>query len=431
MALTILMVEDSEDDLHLYRRVLRRSGYRLLVAQNGEAALALAAAETPDLILLDYKLPDLTGIEFMERLGLEAEPPVPIIMLTGEGSEVVAVEAMKGGAVDYLVKDTAGGYLRLLPSVVERALDSNAERIRVRQLGALHDAILGTVADGILGIDAEGLILFANPAAERMLLCAKARLIGRSITDFLRQGDDTTPDWRNHPLSAINDGAVSLRRETDLFRRNGGTSFPTAYTASPLDFGGDGRFGWVLVFQDITERKIAEQELIQTARYDTLTGLPNRLMFHDYLSKGLSRANRGDWHLALMFLDLDGFKEVNDTLGHFAGDQLLQMVAQRLIKCVREGDLVSRYGGDEFTIVAEGCRRDQFKMVARKILQTLEAPYDLGGHPARLSASIGIALYPEGGSDAHTLIQKADAAMYRAKQSGKNRVEFYHPDGCS
>lgn len=296
-------------------------------------------------------------------------------------------------------------------------------------MSALHDAILGTVADGILGLDNKGAILFANPAAERMLLSAANGLVGRHIHDFLRQ-TETHSDWDSHPLAGPHDGSTTLCRECDLFQRHGGTSFPVAYTASPLDFEGSGRFGWVLVFQDITERKKAEEELIFTARYDTLTGLPNRVMFQDYLAKALSRAERGARHLALLFLDLDGFKAVNDTLGHLAGDQLLQMVAQRLVKCVRVGDLVSRLGGDEFTIVVEDGGPDQLTILAEKIVRVLEAPFDLSGQAAYVSASIGIALYPQCGNNAHTLIQKADSAMYAVKKGGRKGHRFCCLSAC-
>jgi len=184
-----------------------------------------------------------------------------------------------------------------------------------------------------VGVDADGVILFANPASERMLHCTEGHLRGRCLAEFLRQ-EDPRAKWCNHPLAQPHHGSITVSCESDIFRRDGGTSFPAAYIASSLDFTGDGRCGWVLVFQDISERKQTEEELIKTARYDTLTGLPNRLMFQDYFARCLSRVARSSQHLGLMFIDLDGFKAINDTLGHLAGDQLLQLVAQRLVKCV-------------------------------------------------------------------------------------------------
>jgi diguanylate cyclase (GGDEF)-like protein/PAS domain S-box-containing protein len=423
------VVDDSEDDLLLCRRALKSEDYDLAAATTAAQGLAKVREKLPSLILLDYNLPDLTGIAFMEQLARGGKVPVPIVMMTGEGNESVAVEAMKAGAIDYVVKDTAGGYLRLLPSVIRRARTIFDERNHARRLSALHDAILGTVADGILGIDRSGAILFANPSAEKMLLSDRGALVGRHMSDFLHQ-DDPLASWDTHPLAADHDGETTLCRECDTLRRFDGHSFPVAYTASPLDFNGGGRYGWVLVVQDITERKKSEEELILTARYDTLTGLPNRVMFQDYLAKALSRAERGSRRLALLFLDLDGFKEVNDTLGHFNGDLLLKQVGQRLAKSVRAGDLVSRLGGDEFTIVVEDSDSDQIAGMARKLIQILDDPYDLGGKTAHISASIGIALYPECGNTLQALLQRADNAMYQVKKAGKKGHSFCCESRC-
>jgi len=415
---TILIVDDCEDDQILYRRALRPTGFRLVQACTAHQGLLLFAQEHPGAILLDFNLPDQSGLGFMEQLA-EAGASVPIVMLTGEGNEAIAVSAMKAGVSDYLAKDVEGDYLRLLPSVIHRARMAHEERQRAHRLGILQEAILRTVADGIVGVDADGVVLFANPAAERMLHYPDGMLPGCWLTDLLRP-EDPLADWLDHPLAQPHDGTKTVRCETDQFERVGGTSFPAAYTASSLDFEGTGKFGWVLVFRDITERKQVEEELIKTARYDPLTGLPNRLMFQDYFARCLSRTARQDRPLALLFLDLDGFKQVNDLHGHLVGDQLLQIVAQRLVKCVRGGDLVSRFGGDEFTIVLEDCDPALLPVLGERINCELAEAFDLSGQSVTITASIGIALHPQCGADAHTLIQKADAAMYEAKRRGKS-----------
>jgi len=418
-AMTILMVDDSQDDQDLCRRALRTTGAKLVCALSAEEGLARASETPPDVILLDYNLPDLSGLKFVERLGEQGCGSVPIVMLTGEGNEAVAVSAMKAGVSDYLVKDVKGKYLPLLSGVVRRVRAAHAAQMRAQRLGELHQAILGTVADCIVGVDTDGVILFANPASERMLQYPDGLLAGRRLAEFLRP-EDPREQWSLHPLAQPHHGSVTVSRESDLFLRAGGASFPAAYTASSLDFIGDGQFGWVLVFQDISERKQAEEALIKTARYDTLTGLPNRLMFQDYFARCLSRVARNAQHLGLLFLDLDGFKAVNDTLGHLAGDQLLQSVAQRLVKCVRAADLVSRFGGDEFVIVLEDCDPGFLTTLADRILCEVGLPFILRGETVRITASVGIALQPECGADAQTLIQKADAAMYGVKKHGKN-----------
>ena len=419
MSTTILIVEDNEDDQRAFSRALRATGCRIVSALTASDGLAKSHEVSPDLILLDFNLPDMDGLGFLDRFTDRGVAPIPVIMLTGEGSESIAVAAMKAGASDYLVKDVAGDYLRLLPGVISRTCAAHEGRMRAHRLNELSTAILDTIADGIIGIDAGGKILFSNPASERMLLCGSSQMCGRHLSDFLHQ-EDPRLDWTTHPLAGPHDGSTIIHRDCDLFQRAGGTSFPASYTASPLDFEGDGRFGWVLAFQDITERKQAEEELFKTARYDGLTGLHNRLMFQDYLAKSLKRVARRKQHLALLFLDLDDFKIINDSFGHLAGDQLLQLVAQKLVMCVREGDLVSRFGGDEFTIIVEDCDTGQLAALAERVLLELEAPFNLSGQTAQISASIGISLYPECGFDEQTLIQKADAAMYTVKQNGKN-----------
>jgi diguanylate cyclase (GGDEF)-like protein/PAS domain S-box-containing protein len=255
MTETILMIDDSEDDLRLYRRSLKDMGYELETATNAEPGLATALAIQPCLILLDYKLPDLDGLEFIKRLNENSVIEVPVIMLTGEGSEPVAVEAMKMGVNDYVVKDIAGGFLRLLPSVITRVLNSRAEKIANRKLKTLHQTILHTVADGVIGIDNCGIVLFANQSAERMLLIPQNGLIGRDVTQLLWPDGNQT-DWSNHPLAIATKEVTNLCRDSDFLRRENGKLFPVSYTASHLDINDEHNNGWVLVFQDITARKL-------------------------------------------------------------------------------------------------------------------------------------------------------------------------------
>jgi diguanylate cyclase (GGDEF)-like protein len=158
------------------------------------------------------------------------------------------------------------------------------------------------------------------------------------------------------------------------------------------------------------------------ANHDPLTGLPNRALFHEKLKEAIEWANQNDRVIALLFIDLDGFKQVNDTLGHSVGDQLLKSVAKRLVSCLRASDTVARLGGDEFTVILPGSLRlPEVERVAAKVLQTLAQPFAFGGHPVSVSGSIGISLYPDPCNTLEDLIEQADAAMYRAKQSGKNQ----------
>jgi diguanylate cyclase (GGDEF)-like protein/PAS domain S-box-containing protein len=183
---------------------------------------------------------------------------------------------------------------------------------------------------------------------------------------------------------------------------------------------------------DISERKRAEEQLTQLAQFDTLTGLPNRALLKDRLGQAISRAHREQWCTALLFLDLDRFKEINDTLGHAAGDEVLRELAQRLRACLREGDTVARLGGDEFTAILEDAGSlEQVKMLAGKVLEVFAQPVRVREQDFFVSASIGVAVYPEGGRDVESLLKHADTAMYHAKSEGRNNFQLYAPDMSS
>ena len=183
---------------------------------------------------------------------------------------------------------------------------------------------------------------------------------------------------------------------------------------------------YVGIFSDITSEKESEERLLYLAHYDQLTGLPNRILFNDRLHQAIAQAQREQLQTAVMFLDLDGFKTVNDTLGHNSGDELLRQVAQRLTACLRAVDTVARFGGDEFTIVITAIEGNEDVIrVAKKITQEVARPYEIDGVLASVTTSIGISFYPNDGKIPNQLIQRADNAMYHAKRHGKNHHEFY------
>jgi len=199
------------------------------------------------------------------------------------------------------------------------------------------------------------------------------------------------------------------------------------YNVFAFRVGGPGSHRVGILFKDITELKNHQDALIVAALYDKVTGLPNRAMFRDYFTKALARADRDHHNVALLFLDLDGFKAINDTLGHQAGDTMLSTVAQRLLANVRAGDLVSRFGGDEFAVILENCQPDFLEIIAQRFILALEAPVDFEGQTAAISASIGIVTYPCSGADEQTLIQRADEAMYAVKNAGKSGYKIWQP----
>jgi diguanylate cyclase (GGDEF)-like protein/PAS domain S-box-containing protein len=199
--------------------------------------------------------------------------------------------------------------------------------------------------------------------------------------------------------------------------------------ATARQFMQGGHSVWLTLINDITERKLAEERLLHLAHYDVLTSLPNRVLFYDRLKQALAQAKRNQWTTGVMFIDLDRFKNVNDTLGHAVGDRLLQQVSERLMESVRAGDTVGRLGGDEFAIVLSNLSSAQdANLVAQKIMVSFKDPFKLTGVELYMTASIGITLYPDDSTDQETLIKNADAAMYRAKAVGRNSYRFYTPE---
>ena len=264
-------------------------------------------------------------------------------------------------------------------------------------------------ADGILIVNQDGIIRFVNPAAEALFGRQAEALVGEGFGFLVTAGETT---------------------EIDIVHRCGGTAVAEMRV---VDIEWEGEIGYLASLRDITERKRMEAELENArqlerhlAYHDALTGLPNRLLFYDRLRQAMAQAKRRRQLAALLFLDLDGFKRINDTLGHSVGDLLLQSVAGRLCDCLRETDTVARLGGDEFTVILNDMTQAQgAATVAQKILNVLSNPYLLKGHELVITASIGIGLYPSDGTDVESLVRSADTAMYHAKEQGKNTYQSF------
>ncbi|MBR0568118.1 EAL domain-containing protein [Azoarcus sp. L1K30] len=312
----------------------------------------------------------------------------------------------------------------------EIARSTEAER-SLRNTTTLQRAILDGSEYAIVSTDPEGLIELFNPAAERIFGWRAAEVCGRATPVLLYPAEEVDRLERMHGKGFLalvgdaRDGIVSTQQELTLRRKNGET-FPASLSVSPLH-GPDGTIrGYLGIASDIGERKAAESRIRFLAHYDALTELPNRNYLGQRLSDALERCKRQDRQLALLFLDLDRFKYVNDSLGHQAGDLLLQAVSRRFMSCVRADDTVARTGGDEFVILLPSLHdRGRVVEVASRILAALRDPFDIRGQRLTISPSIGIAIYPDDGADAETLIKHADAAMYQAKEAGRNAYRFF------
>ncbi|MCM2257154.1 MAG: EAL domain-containing protein [Vicinamibacteria bacterium] len=267
----------------------------------------------------------------------------------------------------------------------------------------------------------DGTFLYASPACRRLLGYEPEELLGRSPAEFVHEDELERLALEGGRLLGPEPVVTTWR----VRRKDGGTVWFETTSRAIHAAGGEVR-EVVAVSRDVSERKAAEELISYQAYHDTLTGLPNRLLFRDRLSQALAHAHRTATTLGVMFLDLDHFKRINDTLGHSAGDRLLEGVARRLAACIREGDTVARVGGDEFTLLLEPLSQpEDAAKVAEKLLQALATPFDVEGHRLHVQASIGISLYPDDGQDTETLLKNADNAMYRAKEAGRSNYQLF------
>ncbi|WP_250657515.1 EAL domain-containing protein [Alkalimarinus coralli] len=296
--------------------------------------------------------------------------------------------------------------------------------VNIRDISQVK-SLLSSAHDAFLRLDSNGAVIEWNTAAEHLFGWSRAEILNQFFAPLgiLEHYQET---WRTAVKQLTNTGTTkgfSDVREW-VMRKHNGDEFPVNITvwAEPCNEG----FHFNAFIQDITEKKLAEEKLRQTAYFDSLTKLANRAMFQKSLKKTLARCQRQNKKLGLLFLDLDKFKQINDTLGHDAGDLLLQTVAERITNCTRQEDLVARLGGDEFTVLIEGVNKpSDAATVAKKIIDSMQAAIDLNGNKVIVTTSVGIATYPECGEDCEALMKSADIAMYRAKEDGRNKYHFY------
>jgi diguanylate cyclase (GGDEF)-like protein/PAS domain S-box-containing protein len=428
----ILVVDDRLENIRSMVRLLEGVDAEIQYSTSGMEALALLLRYDFALILLDVMMPEMDGFEMAELVrGNLSSQHIPIIFVTAtDNDESFEFKGYDVGAVDYLFKPVQP---HILISKVRFFLELSKNRKLLEsslcELGRVkdhNDLLLKSTAEGILSLDRAGRITFANPAANSLLGYFDGSIIGVSFEDI--QGvDKLLFPFEQSELHRAGLSNISIQDGQQWFHRPDGRRFPVEFTASPISGQGAECSGTVLVFQDISQRKETEEQLAYLAQYDSLTGLANRSLFINLLRQSVSRSDRHEHTMALMFLDLDRFKQVNDSLGHEAGDLLLQQVSQRLRAYTRDGDTVSRLGGDEFTVILEEIDSESRApaIVAQKLIDGLKEPFVIKGHDVFVGASIGIALYPGSANSIESLLKCADMAMYQAKAKGRNNFQFY------
>jgi len=487
----ILIVEDSQVEAELLRRVLARAGYRVTLARNGEDGLQTLREHPSALVMSDIQMPLMNGFQLCRAIKQDdALRNIPVILLTMLSEPEDIIEAIKVGADSYLTKpfvedimlehvrsmlinpinrprreepqteqiEYNGRHhaikadnqqiLNLLLSVYRNTLAQNREMLNTRvQLNLLNESldqkvqertaalqeseirirtILNTALDAFISIDSAGLVTGWNAEAARLFGYSREDVIGRNLSGLI-----IPPAYRDAHLrglkqfSETGQGPFVGERVEVTAMRSDKTEFPAELSVTTIRQGQHYFFNAFV--RDITERKQAESKISFLAYHDQLTELPNRELFYDRLSQAISQARRKHDSLALLFLDLDGFKSVNDRYGHEAGDLVLKAVAGRLQACVRGADTVARLGGDEFTIILSELEKpEDAASVAEKIIRKVSEPILLNDAcQCQVGVSIGIASYPEDAYELDKLMKAADCAMYESKATGKSSYTFF------
>lgn len=384
----------------------------------------IAAADRIAAIVLNLHLPDSKGIETFDRL-FQATPHIPVLVLATLEDEPIAKLAVQHGAQGYLLKERLDGYslCTALQSMVERA--ANAEALFAQR--ELAEITLNSIGDAVICVNFGGEVTYLNPVAESMTGWRADEAIARPLEDVLQIINGSTRIPVPNPLisAIIENKAIGLTPDCVLIRRNGSEA-GIDDSAAPIHDRNGQVTGAVMVFHDVTEARALALRTLYLAQHDALSGLANRALLNDRLSHAITAAERHRGKLAVLFVDLDRFKQINDSLGHDVGDRLLQAVAQRLLACVRNSDTVGRLGGDEFVVVlSEVSHSEDAAISADKLLAAISQPYNIDALDVQITASIGISTYPDDALDAETLVKNADSAMYHAKESGRNQHYFY------
>lgn len=425
----VLLVEDDEDDYILTSDLLKeikRSSYAITwISHYADAAAAMTSPEY-DVCLIDYRLGEGDGISLI-REARERKSQMPMILLTGQGDADVDLAANAAGASDYLVKGEIDA--KLLERAIRYAVANAKMRASLAESEMRFRSVIESAMDAIVLTDADGNIISWNRGAETTFGYPAAAIVGKPISTLFTPAytDIHTTNSEINELAAAgllhtSSTAVEIRG-----LKSDGTELPLEISVS----------SWVTpegtyysgIIRDVTERKSLEDQLTHQALHDPLTKLPNRVLFRDRVEHALARAERRQTDIAVLFLDLDNFKTVNDTLGHTAGDALLLAVAERLQGCLRMSDTASRLGGDEFAVLIEDTTNtDGGVLVARRILDVLKRPFEVSGRSVFVGASVGISLSSPVAANPSTLLRNADVAMYMAKSQGKNQYAVFESE---
>jgi diguanylate cyclase (GGDEF)-like protein/PAS domain S-box-containing protein len=424
----VLLIQCNSADVRLISKALTTPSHRILEVESVNKvpdALERIRKGGVRTVIMDIEMPE--GFARFEEL-FSAAPHIPILILSGTETECIARQAVEQGAQDYMLKNQLEEFR--LKRMVRSMIDLKAREEAAIQQQERADVILSCTGDAVLVSDVAGFVRHLNEPAESLTGWSCREALGRSLGEVFQTIDSISRQTVGDPLATadVDKKHVPLCSNCVLIQRNGvevAIEGSAAYTRDPVG----NITGSIFVFNDISAARAKSLELSHLAQHDFLTDLPNRVLLNDRITQAISFAARYSKQLAVMFVDLDDFKRINDSLGHTTGDKLLQSVASRLVACVRRSDTVSRLGGDEFVVLLYQVEHaEDAAFISKKILSSLAEPFSVEQKYVDINASIGVSTYPDDGQDAETLVHKADTAMYAAKKLGRNNCQFFRAD---
>ena len=432
----VLIVDDRAENLQAIDEVLDALENVILVhAQSGEEALEKVINERFAVLLLDVNMPGMDGYEVAQLISNNPLTKyLPIVMITALGqSHEETLKAYDAGAVDFLIKPIRP---EILVNKVQQFVELhcahehvNQSLLEISDLKTERDAILNAAGEGIIQIDDQGYFHFANKKALQLLNCDLDKALKMHFDHWF--SFKSKPNYFSILQESLKGNSSDQRCRLNALTEDG-NSIPIEAVCTSTQKNSTSSAGIIMIFQDITERTQMENRLLHLANYDHLTGLTNRAYFQENLLRAIARSKRFNTTAVLLMIDLDRFKQINDTLGHDVGDALLQAVANRLKKCVRSSDVITRLGGDEFAVIAEDLEdaEIQGRALADKMITELAKPYDIqvgsqGNKQLTVECSIGVSFSQNGSMDGTTLYKSADIALYEAKNAGRNTYKLF------
>lgn len=417
MKARVLAVEDDAITRVQLQRMLSHIVTEVRVAADGAEGLALWREWRPDLVVTDIMMPVMNGLDMSQAI--KAEEPETQIIVVSSSSEVEHLRQALDIGIDRYVSKPVDECL--LHDAIGKCL---RDLLRLRDL-RMARLVFEAAGEGVVVTDTKGVILAVNPAFCEISGYREDEALGRTPA-MLSSGHHDAEFYRHMWESLRGLGRWSGEI---LNRRKSGEIYPEWLSIVAVDEPGMHTTRYIGLFSDITERKREEERIRRLAHYDVLTGLPNRVLFADHMQRALARVHRRNGQMAVLYVDLDRFKPVNDRYGHAFGDQVLTEAARRMAACMRDTDTISRRGGDEFVATLEAQdAKDTAAQVSRKLIEAISQPYLIEGRQVSIGASIGVAIYPDDGADAEDLLASADAALYTAKQDGRGDFRFYRSE---